>query len=121
MFKSVIVILVGGSSTGKSKFYSKYTSSPYYPNTNKCTPNCVVYGHPSVVFIDTPGLPDYRNKFEYSWQGIFGVADVILNFGNWSESEIYGEKTKNTPLHMTWSGDDEETMKRLQEYLQTRK
>ena len=116
-----IVIVVGGPKTGKTNFYKKYTFvSPNYI-TIKCTPNVTLHTNPGMVLVDTPGVPEWRNKFEYSWQGIFKLADVILNFGNWSENEIYGIKGNLNPEIMTWSGNDEETMKRLTDYLQERK
>ena len=119
--KSFIVVLVGGSNTGKTTFYKKFTHGHGVYPTIKCTPLPTIYGVPSVVLIDTPGLSEYRNKFEYSWQGIFKYADVILNFGNWSESEIHGIPLSDSPTQMTWSGDNDETMKRLGQYLQERK
>lgn len=120
MLEAPIIILVGGQNTGKTRFYSQYTSSPYHPYTSKMTPNVVMWHTPSFVLVDTPGTKSFRNTFEYSWQGIFKDADVILDFGNWHEDEIFGIK-QTSPKYMTWSGDNEETMKRIQEYLQGRK
>ncbi len=74
---------------------------------------------PSFVIVDTPGSEKYRNPQEYSWQGIFQYADVVLNFGNWSDNEIHGKKTTD-PKFMTWSGDNQETLKRVRQYLQGR-
>lgn len=120
MLSAPVVILVGGPNTGKTKFYIKYTNSNYYCPTTKSTPNVAFLATPSFVLIDTPGDSYYRNDYEYSWNGIFQYADVILDFGNWSEEEVFGTK-QNNPKHMTWSGDNDETMKRLQEYLQEKK
>lgn len=118
MLTSPVVILVGGPDTGKTRFFVQYTNSPYSHPTKKSTPNVNLWVGPSFVFVDTPGNPIYRNPQEYSWQGIFKYADVILDFGNWLEREIFGTKFSSSPKYMTWSGDDQETMKRLQEYLQ---
>lgn len=120
MLEAPVIILVGGPNTGKTRFYSQYTSSRYHPYTDKMTPNIVVCNSPSFVLVDTPGTQNLRNRFEYSWQGIFKFADVILDFGNWHEDEIFGIK-QTTPKYMTWSGDNQETMKRIQEYLQEKK
>lgn len=113
-----VVILVGGVNTGKTQFYNQYTHGVAKPPTVKSTPNIAKFTQPSMVLVDTPGYVNFRNKYEYSWQGIFRQADVILNFGNWSEKEIYGEKLDVNPKMMTWSGDNSETMKRIEEYLQ---
>lgn len=121
MLESAVIILVGGPSTGKSKFYTKFTTGLYYWPTVKITPNVAMWSTPSFVIVDTPGIKENRNKYEYSWQGIFRRADVILDFGNWSETEIFGEKENLNPKYMTWSGDNDETMKRIQEYLQGKK
>lgn len=121
MLNSPVVILVGGPNTGKTRFYTEFTNSVYYHPTTKSTPNVTMWRVPGFVLVDTPGIPHFRNKFEYSWQGMFRVADVIVMFGNWSESEIHGEKLKANPKYLTWSGDNEETMKRIEEYLQERR
>jgi ribosome-interacting GTPase 1 len=118
MLESAVIILVGGPSTGKSRFYAQFTTGVYYHPTTKITPNIAMWSTPSFVIVDTPGLKQNRNKYEYSWQGIFRKADIILDFGNWSEDEIFGEKMQYSPKYMTWSGDNQETMKRIQQYLQ---
>lgn len=115
-----VVILVGGPNTGKSRFYTQFTSSVYSPSTSKSTPNVATQTNPAFVIVDTPGSVDKRNKQEYSWQGIFKLADVILTFGNWSESEIGGKKMGYNPKIIEWSGDNTETVKRIEEYLQGR-
>ena len=120
MIVSPVVILVGGPNTGKTKFYTEFTTSVYYHPTTKSTPNVTIWITPSFVLVDTPGNQTLRNPQEYSWQGIFKQADVILDFGNWSESEIRGRKLGYAPKYITWSGDNEETVKRIQEYLQGR-
>jgi len=116
--RSPIVVLVGGPSTGKTNFFRKFTGAFGSRPSIQCTPNPTMYPFASCVMIDTPGHKQYRNKFEYCWEGIFKHADIILNFGEWSESEIFGEKGSYNPKHMTWSGDNDETMKRIAEYLQ---
>ena len=119
MLTSPVVILVGGPSTGKTQFYTEFTNSVYHHPTTKTTPNIAMWITPSFVIVDTPGNQNLRSPQEYSWQGIFKYADVILNFGNWLEDEIHGTKTVN-PKYMTWSGNNTETLKRVQEYLQGR-
>ncbi len=118
MLTSPVVVLVGGPSTGKTRFYTEFTNSVSYHPTTKSTPNVAMWVTPSFVIVDTPGIANNRNTYEYSWQGIFRLADVILDFGNWSEDEIFGEKGSLHPKYMTWSGDNRETLKRIQEYLQ---
>jgi GTPase SAR1 family protein len=119
MLLSPVVILVGGPNTGKTKFYTEFTTSAYHYPTTKSTPNITMWITPSFVLVDTPGTVNYRNQLEYSWQGIFKYADIILDFGNWSENEISGLKI-SSPKYMTWSGNNKETLKRLHEYLQGR-
>jgi hypothetical protein len=116
MLLSPVVILVGGPNVGKTKFYTEFTTSAYHYPTEKSTPNITMWITPSFVLVDTPGTIGLRNPQEYSWHGIFRYADVILDFGNWSEDEINGMKT-TSPKYMTWSGDNQETIKRVQEYL----
>ncbi len=120
MILSPVVILVGGPNTGKTTFYTQYTNSVYYHPTTKTTPNISILSNPTCVLVDTPGIHNLRNPHEYSWHGNFRYADILLDFGNWSENEIQGTKTTN-PKYMTWSGDNEETMKRLHEYLQEKR
>jgi hypothetical protein len=120
MLLAPIVILVGGPNVGKTKFYTEFTNSVYHYPTSKSTPNVAMWITPSFVIIDTPGMLELRNPQEYSWQCIFQHVDVILDFGNWSESEINGVKPENRPKYMTWSGDNQETLKRVHEYLQGR-
>lgn len=116
-----VVILVGGASTGKTRFFKDYTNMYAEWPTRRISPHVLVESNPSFFVVDTPGLWTDRNKFHYSWQGIFRSADIILDFGNWLESEIYGEKPERFGKYMTWSGDNQETMKRIQQYLQGRK
>jgi ribosome-interacting GTPase 1 len=104
---SPVVILVGGPNSGKSRFYTQFTSSVYRPTTTKATPNVAMNSNPAFVIVDTPGTVNKRNPKEYSWQGIFKLADVILDFGNWSESEILGKKLGYNPKYIRWSGDKE--------------
>lgn len=118
MIESKVIVLVGDPNVGKTKFFSKYTNSLYRWPTVQSIPNAVIYNEISMIFYDTPGNRQNRNKYEYSWQGIFRNADVILDFGGWWEDQVFGEKGTKNPKYMTWSGDDEETMKRLHEYLQ---
>ncbi len=121
MLDCPVVVLVGGPSTGKTRFFTQYTNSAYSHPTNSPVPNVTLWTTPGFVLIDTPGLHARRTLFEYSWQGIFQYADILLDFGNWSEDEIHGNKMGYNPKYMTWSGDNQETMKRLREYVQERK
>lgn len=116
MLTSPVVVLVGGPNTGKTKFYTEFTTSAYHYPTTKLTPNVTMWITPGFVLVDTPGIPNLRNSQEYSWHGIFQYADVILDFGNWSEDEIHGIKDIE-PMHMMWSGNNLETLKRLIDYL----
>lgn len=116
MLKMSIVVLVGGIKTGKTQVYEQYTCVLPNKYTVQCTPNVTRYTNPSMILIDTPGMVEYRHKAVYSWNCVFDKADVILNFGNWKESEIYGEKGDRNPKIMQWT-----TMKELTDYLQERK
>lgn len=118
MIESNVIILVGDPNSGKTKFFSKYTNSLYRWPSVETVRNSVIYNNIPMIVYDTPGLIQNRNKYEYSWQGIFQNADVIIDFGGWHEDQVFGEKRSLNPKYMTWSGDDEETMKRLHEYLQ---
>lgn len=113
-----VVILVGQHSSGKSRFCSEFTSSYYYWPTNRIVSNIVYDASPPFIIIDTPGLVNNRSKYQYSWQGVFGVADIVVDFGGWLESEVHGDRGTCNPKYMTWSGDNQETMKRIQDYLQ---
>ena len=116
-----VVILVGGPNSGKSLFYTQYTSSDYRPSTSSSTPNATTKTNISFVIVDTPGTVNKRNREEYSWQGIFKLADIIVDFGNWSESEIYGKKGNCNPKYIKWEISNEDTLKRIEEYLQEAK
>lgn len=115
MDRAPIVILVGGSGTGKTKFFRTFTRSYYsFPSTRS-------YGAPShtgVLLVDTPGTIEYRNPMEYSWDspGIFSLADLIVNFGHWNESEIAG-KSRGVPI-LDHVGDYDGTMNRILHTLQ---
>lgn len=119
MIECPVVILVGGQSTGKTRFYSEFTHSEYSRPTDRIHTNFVVYEGSVFILVDTPGNPNLRSSLDYSWSNVFQYVDVIVNFGYWSESEVYDTKT-TSPKIITWSGDNQETMKRLHEYLQGR-
>ena len=109
MRRAPIVVLVGGPMTGKTRFFKKMTQGVYsFPTTHiKCS-----LGKCGILFVDTPGERNYR-KDDYSWTDAFGMADVVLNFGDWSPSEVQGVQPLYEPIHLTWSGDDEETVDRI--------
>jgi hypothetical protein len=113
MRRAPIVVLVGGPMTGKTRFFKHMTKGVYtFPTHHiKCS-----LGKHGIVFVDTPGEKQFRSE-EYSWTGAFSIADVILNFGNWSPSEISGVEPLYEPIHQTWSGDDEETIGRILQIL----
>ena len=114
-----VVILVGNSNTGKTRFYCELTNSLSYHPTTKCMFGVTSWIDDKYIIIDTPGTKQYRKPGDYSWENTFKHADIILDFGGWSEDEVYGVKT-TSPKYMTWSGDNQETMKRIEEYLQGR-
>jgi hypothetical protein len=43
------------------------------------------------------------------------MAHIVVNFGDWLPNEIYGIRPSpaRTPIFITWSGDDDETMRRI--------
>ena len=92
-----VIILVGPPNLRKESFANLFLN--YNPKT---------------FIINTDNVYD---KLEYSWERMFKYADIILDFGGWTENEVSGVQS-NFPKYMTWSGDDYETMKRIQEYLQ---
>jgi hypothetical protein len=115
---SCVVVLVGGANAElKSNFYELFTNRSANGKTNiQTTVNTI----PPVVLIDTPALLQNRDSSDYSWEGIFSIADIIVNFGDWSPNEIYGVRPSfsNSPLFLTWSGDHHETMKRIIDIVQ---
>jgi len=111
MCRAPVVVLVGGPMTGKTRFFKHMTQGVYsFPTMHiKCS-----LGKGGILFVDTPGERNYRKK-DYSWDDVFVNADVIVNFGDWSPSEIPGLRPLYEPKYLTWSGDDEETMGRILE------
>ena len=109
MRRAPIVVLVGGPMSGKTGFFKHMTNGVYsFPTRHvKCS-----LGKRGIIFVDTPGERNLRGE-DYSWTGAFSIADIILNFGNWSPSEISGVEPLYEPIHLTWSGDNEETMDRI--------
>ena len=61
MLECPVVVLVGGPSTGKTRFFVQYTNSIYSYPTQKSTPNVTLWNSPSFVLIDTPGQQENRN------------------------------------------------------------
>jgi len=110
-----IVVLVGGTATGKSTFYSKYGSTAYHFPSVKCGVRVCPYVEGMPILVDTPGLLQYRDHDEYSWQGYFYFADLIVNFGNWSEKEVYGTKHKDIPI-VDYSGNPEDMIAKIIEF-----
>lgn len=115
MSRAPIVILVGGSGTGKTQFFREFTHSYYsFPTTRtQGAPS-----HTGMLLVDTPGIPEHRNSDEQSWDepGIFAIADLIVNFGNWEESEIAGTSRGIRILHH--EGNAQVTMNRILHTLQ---
>ena len=118
MTNSRNIILVGASNVGKSKFHSLYTKSTYQFPTNNVIYGIATLGGHLMVIIDTPGEPKYRNDLIYSWEGVFKNIELIVNFGDWTINEIYGIPPSKLPAILTWSGQDDETMKRIIDNLQ---
>lgn len=115
MNRAPIVILVGGSGTGKTQFFRTFTHSYYsFPSTSS-------YGapaHTGILLVDTPGNPKYRNPTEYSWDspGIFSMADLLVNFGDWKPEEIAGHSRHLRIIDH--KGNAQETMNRILHTLQ---
>ena len=108
-----VVILVGRTQQQKTKFYTHFTSGIYTFPTTRINIRTINNTSPTIVLVDTPGLRELRNPYEYCWEGIFHLATIILNFGDWSPDEVHGTPPKNMPIMMTWSGDHNETMERI--------
>lgn len=110
-----IVILVGATATGKTTFYTKYACTAYHFPTTKCNvrvcPN--VTGMP--IFVDTPGLVEHRSHDDYSWEGYFYFADLIVKFGDWDEKEVYGIKKRTIPI-LEYSGTFDEMISKITEF-----
>ena len=115
---SPVVVLVGGANGGlKSNFYELFTNRKSHGKIDiQTTVNTI----PTVVLIDTPSSFQNRNQCDYSWEGIFSISNIIVNFGDWSPNEIYGiaPPESNSPIFITWSGDHRETMKRIIDIVQ---
>lgn len=113
-----VVLLVGGTNAySKATFYEMFTGG----NTNnKINIRPTMNTIPTVVLVDTPCRLEDRDIAEYSWEGVFHIADMIVNFGDWSPSEVYGMRPNHsvTPMFLTWSGDHQETMKRIMDIVQ---
>ena len=113
-----IVVLVGGTSTGKTHFYSKYGCTAYHFPSVKCGVRICPHVDGMPILVDTPGLIEHRDHDDYSWQGYFYFADLIINFGNWEEKEVYGVKTRDIPT-VSYSGDDEKTMEAIVKFFKS--
>ena len=114
MPSSTIVLLVGGPNVdAKSRFYNLFTGGKSLGD--KINVRTTVNTVPTVVLIDTPGSLGNRSPYEYCWEGIFHMAHIVVNFGDWSPNEVYGMRPNNArnPIFLTWSGDDNETMNRI--------
>lgn len=114
-----IVILVGGTATGKTTFYSKYACTAYHFPTTKCSVRVCPYVTGMPIFVDTPGILEHRSHDDYSWQGYFYFADLIINFGNWNEKEVYGVKSRNIPI-IDYCGNPEEMIVKIAEYFKNK-
>jgi len=113
-----VVILVGGSNAeSKSHFYEIFTGAK---SSGKVNIRVVSNSIPQIVLIDTPAELCNRDPYDYTWEGIFHIADIIVNFGDWSPSEVSGMRPEhpNAPVFLTWSGDHHETMKRIMDIVQ---
>lgn len=107
-----VVVLVGGQNThAKNVFYRLFTDD------TKHSIGTTLNTEPLIVLANTPSDFENRDPNEYSWDGIFKFADVIVNFGNWKPEDIAGVCAFN-PVHITWSGDHDETMKRIIDIVQ---
>jgi len=112
MPSATIVILVGGpNAASKSEFYNKFTGGKSLDD--KINVRTTINTTPTIVLVDTPSVN--RNKYEYCWEGIFHMAHIVVNFGDWLPNEVYGIRPSpgRTPIFLTWSGDDDETMGRI--------
>ena len=113
-----VVLLVGGANAhSKATFYEMFTGG----NTNnkiniRTTTNTI----PTIVLIDTPCQFEDRDLDEYCWEGVFNIADMIVNFGDWSPRDVFGMRPAHSvaPVFLTWSGDHHETMKRIMDIVQ---
>lgn len=116
MPSATVVILVGGPNAAqKTAFYNLFTGGNSLGD--KINVRTTINTVPTIVLVDTPGLhPAARNPCEYySWYGIFHLAHIIVNFGDWSLNEVYGKPPPSSrmPIMMTWSGDNNETLNRI--------
>lgn len=118
MTRSRNIILVGGTNTGKSVFHTSYTSAKYEnPSVHSIISICPHMGH-LLVLIDTPGIIEYRNSTDYSWNGLFKDVEIIVNFGKWSLNEIHDKAPSKLPRIINAMEKEDDTMKLIIDTIQ---
>lgn len=66
-----------------------------------------------MMLVDTPTDRNRRTLPDYSVDGIFKIATMILNFGDWKITEVEGSYAFPIVPIMTASSDPEETLRRI--------
>ncbi len=112
------VVLVGSSGSGKTHFWHQFTGG-YYSYPTKITKTSLT--NHGILLVDTPGQKEFRQ--EYAWDKLFADAVCIVVFdGHWCIDEIEGSRPADAlDKILTWSGDNEETMCRILEFLDKKK
>lgn len=67
----------------------------------------------SIILVDTPANPALRKPEEYSIDGIFKNATMVLDFGDWSITEVEGSYAFPVMPILKASYDPYETMQRI--------
>lgn len=123
-FGPTIVVLVGGPRTGKTRFFQRWTMlgsthTEYIPSTNWTASSVLPENMDSIILVDTPGCPEYRSpdtSYSSNPNGIFWLADAVLNFGDWTRDDVEGGLSHEVPI-LHYSRDDTATFHYLVDFL----
>lgn len=107
-----IVVCVGGPRGASKMDFIRYWTRPDNQGSYDHSVCYTTLGG-YVMLVDTPAERHLRTKEDYSIEGIFKIATLILNFGDWKITEVDGSYAFPVVPIMTASYDPEETMTRI--------
>jgi hypothetical protein len=115
-------MIVGGPKYTEEicNFYYQFTMFDVRDEIKDVRCKTTVNTNPTLVLAITPPQVYNRSRWMYSWEFIFNQADIILTFGDWNISEIYGTKPDTLPYITRWSGDNYDTMDRILSHVNKR-